>query len=50
MTRRQLTLVSRYTNANPPLQSAVAIVTFAAQPEVVDDACVFDTIIVVAPV
>jgi hypothetical protein len=50
MIRRQLTLVSRNTNANPPPWSAIAIVTFATQPDVVDDARAFDAIIVVAPV
>jgi hypothetical protein len=50
MIRRQPTSVSRNTNDNPPPWSAVAIVTFAAQPDVVDDACAFDAIIVVAPV
>jgi hypothetical protein len=35
---------------SPPPQSAVVIVTFAAQPDVVDDARAYDAIIVVAPV
>jgi hypothetical protein len=42
--------VSRNTNANPPPRSAVAIITFTAQPDVVDDTRAFDAIIVVAPV
>jgi hypothetical protein len=55
MTRRQPTSVSRNTDANrgrhhsSHRQSAIAIVTFAAQPDVVDDARAFDAIIVVAP-
>ena len=36
---------------SPPPRSAVAIVTFTAQPDVVDDARAFlDAIIIVAPV
>ncbi len=33
---------------SPPPRSAIATVTFAAQPDVVDDARAFDAIIVIA--